>query len=47
MAKNPLLQRPKVGRTIKATHDLPDEDFRYGKVYHQGYGVKEIFEEWS
>lgn len=47
MAKDPLLQRPKVGRAIRSTQDLPDEDFRYGKVYHQDYGVKEIFENYG
>lgn len=47
MAKNPLLQRPKIGRTIKSTHDLPDEDFRYGKVYHDDFGVKECLTQWQ
>ena len=47
MAKNPLLQRPKIGRTIKSTHDLPDEDFRYGKVYHDDFGVKDCLSQWQ
>ena len=46
MKTNCLLQRPKVGRTIQSTQDLPPDDFAYGKVYHQDYGVKELLSEW-
>ena len=41
MLKNPLLQRPKVGRTIRPTQDLPDDDYRYGKVYRDKHTVAE------
>lgn len=41
MLKNPLLQRAKVGQTIRSTQDLPDEDYRYGKVYRDTHTVAE------
>ena len=41
MLKNALLQRPKIGRTIRSTHDLPDDDYRYGIIHHDSYGVAE------
>ncbi|OHT14966.1 hypothetical protein TRFO_14629 [Tritrichomonas foetus] len=47
MQANPLLQKPKIGRTIRSTQDLPDDDYRYGKVYHDNFGVKELVSEWQ
>jgi hypothetical protein len=47
MKTNVLLQRPKVGRGCPTTQELPSEDFRYGIVHHDGWGVKEIFAEWD
>ena len=41
MLKNPLLQRAKVGQTIRSTQDLPGEDYRYGKVYRDSHTVAE------
>ena len=47
MAKNPLLQRAKIGRAIPTTQDLPNEDFRYGKPSQGDLSVKDIFNHWS
>ena len=41
MLKNPLLQRAKIGQTIRSTQDLPDDDYRYGKVYRDTHTVAE------
>jgi len=47
MAKNPLLQRQKMGKAPPTTQDLPGEDFTYGKPSHGDLSVKEIFNHWS
>ena len=47
MLKNPLLVRNKIGHAAPSTHDLPGEDYRYGKTYKKGLGVKENFENYA
>lgn len=44
MKTNVLLQRHKVGRHTPSTYDLPPDDFAYGEMKHDNYGVKDIFE---
>jgi hypothetical protein len=47
MRTNVLLQRPKVGRALATTRDLPPEEYAYTAQPHDGYGMKEIFAEWE
>jgi hypothetical protein len=47
MKTNVLLLRPKVGKVIQTTRNLPAEEFAYTPQYHDSYGVKEIFEGWA
>lgn len=44
MKTNVLLQRHKVGRHTPSTRDLPPDDYSYGEMKHDNYGVKDIFE---
>lgn len=44
MKTNCLLTRHKVGVHAPSTRDLPDDDYSYGQMKHDNYGVKDIFE---
>jgi hypothetical protein len=47
MRTNVLLQKPKLEKGTRPTRDLPPEDFAFTPRYHDSYGVKEIFQEWT
>jgi hypothetical protein len=47
MKTNVLLLRPKVGKVMQPTRNLPPDEFAYTPQYHDSYGVREIFQGWA
>ena len=43
MKTNVLLSRHKVGKRDAPTYELPDDDYAYGEMKHDNYGVRDIF----
>ncbi len=47
MKTNVLLSRHKVGKRDAPTYPLPDDDYAYGSMRHDNYGVKDIFQNYA
>jgi hypothetical protein len=47
MKTNVLLQKPKLGKIIQTTRNLPPDEFAYTPMFHDPYGVKEIMYNWE